>query len=117
MKQYLSDIRGNLQELGDTTLESGETFLRAHYAEQGKDVLFIGFNRSEKDFVEIGYIGKEKFSIHTDTIAGSPSFFSRLLAKPIDLTVDGLDPALDVLKTYFDLSRADFEAYLKRQKR
>jgi len=55
-------------ELGYLSEEDAIEFLRIHLDEEGKNELFIGANRSDKDFVEIGYSGKEEFGIHTDRL-------------------------------------------------
>jgi len=113
VNRYLCDLEANLKELGPCDIEGGRALLLSHYREGGRDALFVGWCRSKNDFLEIGYAGKEEFSIHTDVITGS--FISRFFGKNIDLTIKGLDATLQIIESYFALSREDFEAYLKGQ--
>jgi NADH/NAD ratio-sensing transcriptional regulator Rex len=117
MNCYKSDNEGTLIELGDLSEEDAIEFLRIHRDEEGKNELFIGANRSDKDFVEIGYSGKEEFGIHTDQLLKSAGFLKSLFSKPnLDVTVTGIEQAESVLRAYYIKPRNEFEIYLEKLK-
>ena len=62
MNCYRSDNEGTLTELGELSEDDAVELLRIHREEEGESELFIGVNRSDRDFVEIGYNGKEEGS-------------------------------------------------------
>ena len=117
MNCYKSDHEGALAELGDFSEDEAVELLRTHREEEGKNDLFIGANRSDRDFVEIGYYGKDKFGIHTDRLSKASGFLKSLFSKPnLDVSVKGIEEAELALRTYFSVSRDEFEDYLENLK-
>ena len=117
MNCYKSDHEGTLVELGDLSEDDAVELLRIHREEEGKNDLFIGANRSNKDFVEIGYSGKEEFGVHTDRLSKPAGFLKSLFSKPaLDITVEGIEEAESVLRAYYSKPRVEFELHLEKLK-
>ena len=118
MNCYKSDNKGTLIELGDLLEDEAVELLRIHREDDGKNELFIGANRSNKDFVEIGYSGKEEFGIHTDKVSKPFGFFKSLFSQSnIDITVKGIEKAEAILRAYYSKPRDAFEDYLEKLKK
>jgi hypothetical protein len=116
MNCYKSDNEGTLIELGELSEEDAVELLRIH-REEGKNELFIGANRSNKDFVEIGHSGKEEFGVHTDRLSKPAGFLKSLFSKPnLDVTVKGIEKAESVLRAYYSKPRVEFEIHLEKLK-
>jgi hypothetical protein len=118
MNCYKADNEGTLIELGDLLEDEAVELLRIHREDEGKNELFIGANRSNNDFVEIGYLGREEFGIHTDKLSRPPGFFKSLFSQSnIDITVKGIEEAETILRAYYSKPRDAFEAYLEKLKK
>ena len=117
MNCYKSDHEGTLTELGELSEDEAVELLRIHREEGGKNDLFIGANRSDRDFVEISYDGKEEFGIHTDRLSKPSGFLKSLFTKPnLDLSVKGIEEAESVLRAYYSKPRSEFENHLEKLK-
>jgi hypothetical protein len=117
MNCYKSDNEGTLIELGDLPEDDAVELLRIHHDEEAKNELFIGVNRSNQDFIEIGYSGKDQFEIHTDRISKPTGFFKSLFSKAsLDLTVKGIEQAESIIRAYYSKSRIEFEIHLEKLK-
>jgi len=115
MNCYKSDHEGTLTELGELSEDEAVELLRIHREEEGKNDLFIGANRSDRDFVEIGYDGKEEFGIHTDRLSKPTGFLKSLFSKPsLDVSVKGIDKAESALRAYYSKPRVEFENHLEK---
>ena len=108
MKAYKAYLDSGIEELGDKPLNVVLDLIRS--ARQSEDVkeFGIGFYRSERDFMEVRYVGKDQYLIWSDRIVGP--LWKRLLSKRhIEKIVDGDQGALEAVSVYFEQSRERFE--------
>lgn len=114
MNCYKSDNEGTLTELGEFSEDEAVELLRIHREEEGKNELFIGVNRSDRDFVEIGYNGKGEFGTHTNRLSKPSGFLKNLFSKSsLDVSVKGIERAELVPRAYYSKPRNEFETYLE----
>ena len=114
MRAYIAYNEDGIEELGDINKERVIFLIDSAYASLASEKQFwVGFYRSEKDFLEIRPVGKSECMIWSDVIAKSQSlgllefFFRRKIH--ISKIVVGPEAAAEAVYYYIDYSREEFE--------
>lgn len=108
VKAYRAYLDSATEELGDATLDDVVALLLSARDSETTRPFTIGFYRSERDFVEISYVGKDQWLVWSDCIAlpfWRRLFFNRHIRK----VVHGVERASDAVKTYMEQPRECFE--------
>lgn len=108
MKAYKAYLESGIEELGDKPLKVALDLISSARQSESTKEFGIGFYRSERDFMEVRYVGRGQFLIWSDRIVGPR--WKRLFRKPhIEKVVDGDQGALEAVTAYFEQSRESFE--------
>ena len=114
MRAYIAYDEGGIEELGDIDKDQVLSLIdKADASLTGAKQFGVGFYRSEKDFLEVRPVGKSQYMLWSDLIVkgqstGFASFFSRRKTH-IDNIINGRAAAADVVYSYMDYSREEFE--------
>jgi hypothetical protein len=115
MKAYYADRekagRSGMTELGECTEADLDRLLNEATLKGGAGSVAVGFYRSEKDFIEIDYVGREQFLIQSDRLF-PPTSVWRIFRTPrrLSTTITGAEKTKSFIQQYFRSDRKAFEA-------
>jgi hypothetical protein len=108
VKVYKAYLESGIEEIGDKPLNVAIDLIRSARQSEGNKEFGIGFYRSQGDFMEVRYVGMDRYLIWSDRIVGP--LWKRLFSKHhIEKIVNGDQAALEAVTVYFEESRERFE--------
>ncbi len=115
MKAEFSDLEGDYhKEVSDISASDVDRLLAEAREKGGAGSVSLAISRTEKDYINIDYVGKGQFLFQTDRLEKVGTLWQRLFQYPrIVKTITGHEIAKEFVSAYINKSRYAFEEYCR----
>jgi len=112
MKAEFTDLDSSYHKVVDDITSSDiDELLKEAKDKGGAGLVSLTISRSNKDYINIDYVGKDQYLFQTDRLTKVGTFWQRLIQDPrIVTTVTGHAAATDVVLNYISRDRSEYEA-------
>lgn len=111
MKIYKAYLEKGIEELGDLDMELVSKLLEESESTEQENSFSLGICRSDQDFIEVSFVGKNHYLLWSDRLFKVGSFWQRLNQRGrIKKIVTGRDEVLKNIDFYVNKTREEFEA-------